>query len=97
MCCALSIDAYACIRTDRYLHAVGISWDGNLQGDGSILLLTEQLIFIKCSHVIVDGDLYPHPNTRCHRAISELSQSLQRQVQKLVCKYATEHSKHRAP
>ena len=53
-----------------------MSWYCDVQGDGSFLFLAEELILKESGHVIVDGDLYLHWDTRCHRAISKLSQSL---------------------
>lgn len=66
-----------CIFTDRYLHAFCMSWYSNVQRDGSLLFLTEELILKESGDVIVDGDLYHHWDTTCHRAISQLGKSLE--------------------
>ena len=64
--------------TDRYLHASGMRRHGNVQSDGSLFLLTEELVFKESGYIIVDGDLYRHAYTTCHRAISQLGQSLEK-------------------
>ena len=51
-------------------------WYRDVHGDGSILCSTEELVLKESGDVIVDGDLYPHTNARCHRSVSQLSQSL---------------------